>query len=181
MMLLQGDYGPTLGLAAMALALAAAAGAAGARSPLSLALHLMATGGALGAAFAGFGAAGAGLIAAVGLGAVAPLIVIASFALAPRAARLRKDGPPLGSLIVAAGLGLALVWAGFDTPALSAPRPAALGPAAIALLTSLGVAAMIAAGLGAMALLGFGERAENLRAPAHRRTLRAKLPEEDPS
>jgi hypothetical protein len=49
------------------------------------------------------------------------------------------------------------------------------------LLTSLGVAAMIAAGLGAMALLGFGERAENLRAPHRRRSLKAKLPEEEPS
>jgi hypothetical protein len=181
MTLLQGDYGPFIGLAAMALALAAAAGAAGARSPLALALHLMATGGALGAAFAGFGAAGAGLIAAVGLGAVAPLIVIAAFALAPRAARVRKDGPPLGSVAVAIALGLGLVWAGFDLPSLQTPRPAALGPAAIALLTSLAAAAILAAALGAMALLGFGERSENLRAPHRRRALKAKLPEEDPS
>lgn len=181
MMMLQGDYGPYLGLAAMALALAAAIGGAGARSPLSLALHLMATGGALGAAFAGFGAAGAGLIVAVGLGGVAPLMVIAAFALAPRAARVRKDGPPLGSLAVAVALGMALLLAGVDVPGLQAPRTAGLGPAAVGLLTSLGVAAMIVAGLAAMALLGFGERAENLRAPHRRRSLKAKLPEEEPS
>jgi hypothetical protein len=181
MTMLQGDYGSYLGLAAMALALAAAVGAARARSPLSLALYGMVVGGALGAAFAGFGAAGAGLIAAVALGGVAPLIVVAAFALAPRAARLRKDGPPLGSIAVASALGLALILAGIDVPSLNAPRTAALGPAAMTLLTSLGVAAMIAAGLGAMALLGFGERAENLRAPHRRRSLKAKLPEEEPS
>lgn len=174
-----GDYGSVVGLAAMAMALAAAAGAAGARSPLSLALHLMATGGALGATFAGFGAAGAGLIAAVGLGAVAPLMVIATFALSPRAARVRKDGPPLGSMAVAIALGLALVWAGMDAPPRLSPPAMTLGPAAVALLTSLAVGSMLVAALGAIALLGFGERAENLRAPVRRMALKAKLPEQE--
>ncbi|MBU6407270.1 MAG: hypothetical protein KGS44_09090 [Alphaproteobacteria bacterium] len=178
---LDGDYGSLVGLAAIALALASATGAAGARSPLSLGLHLMATGGALGAAFAGFGAAGSGLIAAVGLGAVAPLMVIATFALSPRPARVRKDGPPLGSIAVAIALGLALVWAGMDAPPRLSPPAMMLGPAAVALLTSLGVGSMIVAALGAIALLGFGERAESLRAPIRRRAPKANRPEQEAS
>lgn len=180
MNLLNGDFGSLVGVGLLALTLAAAVGAAGARSPLAVALHLAITGAALGAAIAAFGASGPGLLSAVALGGAAPLVVLAVWALVPRVARLRQDGPPAASIAVAVALAAGLVWAGRDAPPLTQPIAAEMGPAPIGLLLSLGVLGLGITGAGVMAMLGFGERAENLRAPEQPRR-RRRLTEEDPS
>ena len=168
-----------LGVGFLALALAAALGAARVRAPLAMALCLAAAGAAAGAAIAVLGAPGAGLVAALALGAVGPLIALGAVGLVPGAARVRVDGPPLASLIVAVGLFVALIWAGAAAPPLAAPLPAAASPAQADRFLMMGLACFALAAFGAMALLGFGERAEALRPPSQRRLRRHRLPSDE--
>jgi hypothetical protein len=145
-----------------------------------MALNLAIAGASVGAAAGLLGASGAGLVIMLVFGAIAPVLTIAGLSLVGRMARVRRDGPPVASMAVAAGLALALAWAGLDLPALARPLPLPDLTVFGAFQVSVAVGGFAAAALAALALLGFGERAAVLRAAQPpRQARRRKARKED--